>query len=235
MKSFILSMSLMQVALAGPEVILSPLDNLYVPSGFDNNDSVEVVVTGRFSNPCYSRNKVDVSYNEDVIDITVTALVPDPDQKARACPDMIVPFKEVISLGNLQGGEYKIVVNRDSEKALSDKLHVSESSSSAVDDHIYEAIEWVEQKSPSDYVIHGIHYSPCFKLDEIKVVSNHKNTLSILPIMKQVSSFCPMKGVQVSYPVKLDFSDMQIKNPLLHVRTIDGKSVNAIVDIEGRK
>ena len=104
----------------------------------------------------------------------------------------------------------------------------------AVND-LQRGIEWVEQKSENNFILHGMRYSPCFELDKVEVVSNKKDTLSILPIMKQVSDFCPMKGMPVAYPVKLDFREMKMKSPLLHVRTLDGKSVNSIVNLEGRR
>lgn len=233
MKFFFFSLILMRTAFAGPEIILSPLDHLYVPKGFDSNDTVEVVITGSFPNPCFSRNQVKVSVRNDVIDITVTALEPDLGLKSSHsfCPDMVVPFKEVVSVGNLQGGDYDIVVNRQAGlKALRDSLIIGEASSSAIDDNIYEAVEWMEQKSKNEFILHAVRFSPCYVLKEVKVVSNHKDTLSILPIMKQVSDFCPMKAVPTSYPVKLDFKDLKVDKPLLHVRTLDGKSVNAIVD-----
>lgn len=230
-------MTLMQAAMADPGVVLSPLDHLYVPKGFDSNDSVEVVVTGSFPNPCYSRNKVEVKLDQEIIDITVTALEHDRSNKSTdACPEMIVPFKEVVTIGNLQGGDYQVVVNRaDTLHALKDGLKVDEASSSSVDENVYAAVEWVEKKSKGEYILHATQYSPCYKLDKIEVVSNHKDTLSILPVMKQVSTFCPMKGVPVTFPIALDFKDIKVKKPLLHVRTLDGKSVNTIVDLEGRK
>ena len=231
MKAFIILMSLMKLAIAGPEIVLSPLEHLYVPKGFDSNDSVEVIVTGYFPNPCYSRNNVEVSVNDALINITVTALEPEMSSRLKlTCPDMIVPFKEVVSIGNLQGGNYKIVVNG----LLKDSLQVDESTSSAVDEHIYAAVDWIEKKTQNEFILHTTLYSPCFKLDRIEVISNSKDTLSILPVMKQISQHCPMKGVPVNYPVRLDFTEMKVNRPLLHVRTLDGKSVNAIVDLEGR-
>jgi hypothetical protein len=235
MKMLTLVFLLAQSAFAAPEIVPSPLDHLFVPDGFDSNDSVEMVVTGNFPNVCYSRNSVIVKVKDDLIDIKITSLAPDTSVKGtRACPDMIVPFKEVVSVGNLQGGEYKVQVNTGTAFALKDKLKVIEASSSAVDDNIYGAIEWVEKKGQDQYLLQGWRYSPCFELDQIKVVSNNKDTLSILPIMKQVSDFCPMKGVRVTYPVKLNFKNLKNKQALLHVRTMDGKSVNTIVDLKGR-
>lgn len=236
MKFFMLTVLLSQVALAAPEVIVSPVEHLYIPDGFDSNDAVELVVTGSFPNPCYSRNKVQVKVDNDQIDIKVLALAPDERKMGtRFCPQMIVPFKEVISVGNLQGGKYKVTVNQNTRYALADDLSVKEATSSAVDESIYAAIEWVESKGNDQFVLHGWRYSNCLELDGIKIVSNKKDTLSVLPVMKQVSDFCPMKGMPVSYPVRFDFSGLKVKNPLLHVRTMDGKSVNTIIDLEGRR
>lgn len=213
---------------AQPHVIPAPVKHLYIPDGFDSNDSVEVVVTGNFPNPCLSRNKVDVTINEDQIDVRVTALM--PDEKLN-CPDMLVPFKEVVSIGNLQGGKYKINVN----DKLKDSLAVEEASSSAIDEHLYAAIDNVEKKANGKYVLHGWRYSNCIEFDKVQVISNHKDTLSVLPIMKQVSDFCPMKMMPVSYEVNLDFRDVKVDDALIHVRTMDGKSFNSIVDLKERR
>lgn len=236
MKLALLSVLIAPIAFANPEIVTSPVDHLYVPQGFDSNDSVEVVVTGQFPNPCYSRNNVLVKVSDDQIDIKISAIAPKSSlMGSRACPDMIVPFKEVVSLGNLQGGNYKIRVNHDSLYSLNDELNVAEANSSAVDDHVYAALEWVEKKGQNTFVLHGWKYSPCFELDKIEVISNKKDALSILPVMKQVSDFCPMKGMPVSYPVKLELSNLKSNKPLLYIRTMDGKSINTIVNFEGQK
>jgi len=228
MKSFIIGLLLSQVAFASPEIVLSPVDHLYIPKGFDSNDSVELIVTGVFPNACFSRNDVQVAVNNDVIDITVTAF---QTEKAK-CIQMQVPFKEVVTIGNLQGGEYQVRVNEKSSFQLKDKMMIEEASSNAVDNYTYAAIDWVEQKTKDEFVLHGWKYSNCVELKKIDVISNDKDTLSILPVMKQTKDVCPMKGMPVSYPVKVDFGSLKMMKPLLHVRTMDGKSVNTIVNLE---
>lgn len=210
------------------EIGQAPVKHLYVPTGFDSNDSVEVVVTGTFPTPCYSRNTVSVEVKGDQIAIEVSAIRRDTKSM---CPQMQVPFKEVVSIGNLQGGTYDLVVN----EKLADTLVVGEATSNSVDDHLYAAIDRIEQKGPSEYVLHGWRYSHCVVLDKVKVVSNGKDTLSVLPIMKQVNNFCPMKGMPIAYDVNLDFSGLKTKEPLVHVRTMDGKSFNSIINLEGQK
>lgn len=219
---------LSQLAFAQPQIISAPVKHLYVPEGFDSNDSVEVVVTGNFPNPCLSRNDVKVNIVDDKIDVHVTALM--PDEKLN-CPDMLVPFKEVVSIGNLQGGTYQITVNNK----LKDSLAIEEASSSAVDEHLYAAIDNIEKKADGKFVLHGWRYSNCIEFDKVQVISNHKDTLSVLPIMKQISDFCPMKMMPVSFEANLDFRDVKVEEALIHVRTMDGKSFNSIVNLKSTK
>lgn len=206
----------------------APVKHLYIPDGFDNNDSVEVVVTGYFPNPCYSRNTVEVLVKDDVVEVLVTAL---QTENKLLCPDMAVPFKEVVALGNLQGGHYKIHVN----STLSGQLKIGEADSNSVDDHLYAAIDQIESKGAGKYVLKGWRYSPCIELDHIEVISNKNDTLSVLPIMKQVSDFCPMKLTPVSYPVNLDLSSLKENESLIHVRTMDGKSFNTLIKLNEQR
>lgn len=209
-------------------VTQAPVKHLYVPRGFDSNDSIEVVVAGEFPNPCYSRNTVSVEIDKEKVNIHVTAIGPD---SRLVCPQVMTPFKEVVSLGNLQGGDYQITVNN----TLRDSLKVLESTSRSVDDNIYADIDRVEVKGNGQFVLHGWRYSHCIDLDKIKVISNNKDTLSVLPIMKQVDDFCPMKMTPIAYAVKLDVDSLMIERPLIHVRTMDGKSYNKILNQEERK
>ncbi len=219
-------------AWAQPDVVMAPVEHLYLPAGFDSNDAVEVVVTGNFPNSCYARNDVKVAVKDDIVDIKVTAISHEKNFPAARCPDMVVPFKEVVHVGNLQGGDYKVRVNAGTEYALQDKLNIEEASSNSVDEHIYAAIEYVERKGKNDFVLHGWRYSNCIDIDRVEVKSNNKDTLSIMPVMKQLSTFCPMKMMPTQYPVKLDFNSVKINQPLLHVRTMDGKSVNSVINVE---
>ncbi len=36
-----------------PKLVVAPVDNVFVPAGFDDNDNVEVVLQGYFANSCY--------------------------------------------------------------------------------------------------------------------------------------------------------------------------------------
>lgn len=212
-------------------VIPSPVDHLFIPAGFDNNDNVEVVVTGHFPSTCYARNRVDVKVVKDLIDIKVTAF--HRRDSSIKCLDMSVPYTEVVTVGNLQAGNYKIQVNEES-KGIKDNLVISESRSNNMDEFIYAQVDYIDLGfaggATGSAFIHAQLPSPCLEFDHVEYLSNGKDTISIMPIMKQVSDFCPMKMVPYEIPIKYDLSTVTADKVLLFSRSIDGRSVSTIMN-----
>lgn len=215
---------------AYPIIIDAPVTHVFVPTGFDDNDNVEVVVSGEFPGPCFSRNTVDVSKKGKSIDIKVTAIynIPGGNEK---CGRMGIPFKEVINLGQLDLGNYKITVNDKSPYELHDKISVEASEIQMVDERIYANIEYIEQtKNPNKFILHGHNPSDCLIFSDFMFLSNDKDTISILPIMRKTSDLCPMKMTEFEMEVTVDFSTIKSSEVLLHTRVMDGRSVNTIVN-----
>lgn len=236
MSSLLLTLALGPIAAMAqrPTVIDAPVDHVFVPAGFDNNDNVEVVVTGFFPNPCYNRNDVTVKVVDDLIKISVTASV--KEDKGSLCAAMIVPFKEDISVGNLQGGDYKIVVNEGTPYELKDSIKIVEAASQNQDDHIYAMVDYIDLGftggSLGDTRLIGWKPSDCLELDRVEYRSNGKDTVIVMPIMKKVRDFCPMKLTPLEVPVRFNPSEYSHSKVLLMSRTIDGRSVNALVNLE---
>ena len=61
--------------------------------------------------------------------------------------------------------------------------------------------------------------------------SNGENTYSVLPIMKQNSELCPMKLVPFEYEISIP-KELDKKKVLLHVRSMNGSSINRIVTVQ---
>ncbi len=232
LSAFVLFTTLSVYAQNEPIVISSPVDHLYVPRGFDNNDNVEVVVTGRFPNPCYIKNSVYVELRDDVILIEVSALKKDNPNTAMCAP-MEVPFKESITIGNLQGGQYKILVNQNTRYEQKANLEVAVSDSQSVDDHLYPIVEYVELGFTGglsgDAIIIARSPSDCVVFDKLKYISNDNDTISILPIMKKISGDCNRRQKRLEIPIKFNPDSFRNSNILLFVRSIEGKSVHSIV------
>lgn len=204
-----------------------PVDHVYSPIGFDSNDSTEVVVEGFLPNLCHKSPKTKVEINGDTINIKLTSLY--YDSTTYFCPEMIVPFTETVSLGLLDKGNYKIVVNGKTPYEATSKLKIAEATSDAIDEFTYAYVDYVEKAAPASKTVKLKGYNPsdCFALEKIDYVSNGEDTYSILPKMKQIRDFCPMKMMPFEYEFKVP-NELQRSKVLLHVRTMYGKSVNTV-------
>ncbi len=229
---FLLLTSFISFAQTNPEIVISPIDHLFVPQGFDNNDNVEVVVTGHFPNPCYSINKINVEVLDETVHVTVTALKKEVPS-SELCEPLSVPFKEEVTIGNLQAGNYNIIVNGKTPYEHRQKMEVAISDSNSVDDHLYPIVEYVELGFTGglsgDAVLFVKVPSDCVVFDRVEYLSNNKDTLSVLPILKKISTDCNSKQTRIEIPVKFKPYSFTHKDVLLYVRSIEGKSVNTIV------
>lgn len=219
-----LSASIVQASV--PEQKLVPVDHLYVPAGFDTNDNSEIVITGFLPNLCHKSPSSLVKKTGKKINIEVSSLY--YHESNPFCPEMVVPFVETVKLGLLDKGNYEVTVNGKSPWELNEKIAISESTSASVDDHHYAYVSYVDKETASgEVVLRGYNPSDCFELDRIDYLSNKKDTLSVMPIMKQVRGFCPMKMVPFSYKWRVP-TELSARKVLLHVRTMDGTSVNSV-------
>ncbi len=88
---------------------LVPITHIYVPSGFDNNDSSEIIISGYLPDSCYKAPTSQFVINGNKIFVTVSAI----HVSGIICADIVVPFIETVRLGALKAQKYSIVVNND--------------------------------------------------------------------------------------------------------------------------
>lgn len=222
-----LSLFSLGAAFAGTPIETTvPITDVFVPFGFDSNDSSEVVVSGHLPNLCHRSPKTEVKIEGKKIFVTVTALKYEANNPF--CPEIIVPFLETVSLGLLKGGSYKVHFNKGTRSQKAAWMNVQVATENNKDDFIYAQVDYLE-KTPGSRSIRLIGYTPssCLEFDQIKYYHNKKNTYSILPIMKQVSDFCPKKPVKFEYDWEVP-NQLQTSNILLHVRSLEGHSVNSL-------
>lgn len=214
-------------AVAAPTTDWAPVDHVYSPKGFDTNDDTQVIVSGYLPNLCYKAPQAEVSLVGKTIAVTVKALL---NEDVELCAQMVVPFLLPVSVGVLDKGTYRVVVNGGSRFERTSSIQVVESASSAVDNFVYANLDYVEKAPGSRRVLlKGYNPSDCFVFDRIELISNERDTFSILPIMKQVRESCPMKMVPLTIPADIPAS-LDPEQILLHVRVMNGKSVNALFD-----
>lgn len=224
--TFVLASLYPKVTLALETVLLKP-KKIFTPVGFDDNDNTQVVLYGYLPNLCYKspRTKVFVSGKE--VSILFTAIK--GNEKA-PCVQMVVPVTEIVDLGVLAQGNYNITVNGGTAAESRSKIQVSRALSPSEDDHIYANIESIERRPESRTVIlRGYNPSDCYQPDRIEWISNEKDVLAVLPIMKKVHEVCPRKMVpfeqSLEVPETLSNGNSEI---LLHFRVMNGKSINHV-------
>jgi len=107
---------------------------------------------------------------------------------------------------------------------------VVESTSSAVDNFVYANMSHVEViEGTRKVILKGFNPSDCFEFDRVDYVSNLVDTYSVLPVMRQIRATCPLK--MVPFAIEADVPRLVAGDQvLLHVRSMNGKSVNTLFD-----
>lgn len=207
-----------------------PVDHVYAPKGFDSNDSVEIVVSGVLPNLCHRSPRAIAVVEGRTIKVEMKSLYYLPSDPF--CPEVVVPFIEVVNLGLLEKGDYTVVVNEGQSVKTEGALEIAEAThqTSEADDFVYAGVEYIEKKEGTRKVqLKGYNPTDCYELDRIQTVANGKDTLAVLPIMKKVREFCPMKMIPFQYEFEVPRkSDLTSDVILLHVRRMEGKSVNTL-------
>ena len=196
-----------------------PVEHVYSPQGFDSNDHTEVVVEGILPNLCHKSPITTAKVVGNTIKITVKALK--YESTSPFCPEIALPFVAAVNVGMLDKGNYDITVNGKTVFEKKSDIQVAEATSDAVDDFIYANVDHVEKHEGSRIVdLKGYNPSECLELDKVEFYDNAKDTYSVLPKMKQVSTFCPMKMVSFDFPAEVP-TKLEKDKVLLHVRVME--------------
>src|SRR5690606_19496779 len=103
-----------------------------------------------------------------------------------------------------------VVVNAGTKNEVKGSLEVVSSQTSLIDDYIYLDVLYIEQNETDKnlFKLKGMRYSDCLELDRVDILSNGKDTISVLPIMKKVSDFCPMKGQPLTTETEINLNQL---------------------------
>ena len=225
MKSFFIIFCLLLIPHSGfgasPLHVQIPVKKIYVPNGFDTNDSVEVLVSAQLPNLCYRSPQARVKQINQDISISVTATY--DIYRQGECAQVVVPKLIKVDLGVLDKNTYALHAN----EAVHASLQIKESTSSAVDDHIYANVEYIEPNDANRKVkLVGTHPNNCLQLKKVQTVQMSEDTISVLPILERVTDVeCEREEV----PFEIEWEvprDLEATGVLIHVRKMDGRSVN---------
>lgn len=212
---------------AAPVAVQAPIKRVYAPQGFDSNDVVQFVVEGYFPNSCYRPGFVGatVRQNEHVIEVSSQAF-----RYSGICLEVIIPYDQVITVGTLGPGTYRIV--QAGSRAQLSALPIRASISDDPDDFMYAPISqalFQERGGGSgEVLLKGEFPLSCMVFDRIDVAVE-PSAIVVQPIVKLDPNQTCVKG---SYPFQRSVGVRGAPGRyVLHVRSMNGKAINSLVDI----
>jgi hypothetical protein len=224
-------------AKATPEQIPSPIQKIFIPNGFDDNDNVEVVLHGEYPNTCYRTGKSGAKIDEETKTITVWATSYRYGSAGTFCAQVITPFIQVVKVGLVNRGNYRVVYNEDANIARN--LTVKPRTSESPDDYLYAPIEnasvLVDERNNQTIQMQG-HFPymliGCMRLKEVVVQRDPEDVLVVLPITEIVNDeSCEQMTGDHYFEAAVQVTDPLDQKGLLHVRTLNGNAINQLVTL----
>jgi hypothetical protein len=224
------------IAAESPELVTAPIDRVYTPLGFDDNDDAEIVLHGEFPNTCFKVGPVKAVVDQQTKKITVDAQAYRYGGEGTSCPRVATAFLQSVKLGPLPVGTYKVeVLNRD---VRSLNLKVVAARTDNPDDYLYAPIEAVSFEKglggKQTIVLEG-HYPytfvGCMKIEEVRAQVTPGHVLVVQPIAKMYdddadcTDQASTKKFRVEHSVRVADGEY-----LAHVRVLAGQSINRTLD-----
>jgi len=205
------------------------LNYAFVPIGFDDNDKIEIMVAGIFPSTCHKVGPYDFRVDESSRSIFI-------EQKAYVYPGqclrMMVPFTSLINLKIIKDGNYSL---RDAKTGeLLGELPVTRATVPEADEHLYAQVKdayiHTTEDAKTELHLKGVFASRCMKIQETKV-GYHKDVIVVQPILERTAPIEQCGNQMTRFHIKKELKKGLKGTQLLHVRVMDGKSINQLVEL----
>lgn len=210
-----------------PTLRYSKIDTGYIPYGFDSNDNVQFVIEGVYRDTCSRPAGTQYKVNSQA---KIVEVVSYEYRYQGPCLDVLVPHDEVVNLGVVADGNYRVVQANGFELG---RMIITKATKASPDDYLYAPISQAYLKSRNGQVtvtISGVFSNSCMTLS--KVTSQvQPRVISVQPIaeINRSSGGC----VNGSYPFErsIIINNVKAGRYLLHVRSLNGKAINNLFDV----
>ncbi len=222
---------------AEPEEFTAPVDKIYIPDGFDDNDNVEVIVHGNFPDSCYQIGKVSAELDPLTRTITVSATALRTSDQF--CIQTITPFVQPVTLGLVAEGSYRVVY--DADKAVSNALKVDRRKTESPDEFLYATVEnaYIDvnfDTGKQSLKLQGhfpFYFVGCMVIKEVRAIRSPSDVMVVQPIAEIVDTdVCNTQAADHSFEYTSGLPEAFHGEGLLHVRTLNGTSLNRFIDIQ---
>ncbi|MBI1859810.1 MAG: hypothetical protein HYR96_02700 [Deltaproteobacteria bacterium] len=231
MSQFIVALlfALPAVADVTPTQIDVPVHRAYIPIGFDDNDNAQVTVEGIFSDTCYRVGpaRAVIHSNNHTIAIHQTAY-----RYGGICVQLLIPFTKTVDIGFTPRGNFAIV-DAMTGMNLGD-LPITRAPNEEADDFLYapigDAYVRVDTEAKTNtLVLTGAFSDRCTVIKDVKV-NYYKDVLVVQPIAEHTSGRADCSG-RTRFQKLIELKSDLRGTFLLHVRSMEGKAINKMIDI----
>jgi hypothetical protein len=211
----------------------------YIPSGFDDNDITEIVIDGLFPNTCYQVGATDVFVDHDQRLITIGNEA--VEAKNQICLMWLVHYQKTIPLGRLNVGQYEVRFKSGDKTESYGRVNVAKAKKISADDFLYAPVSdayFVRGKKQAEseplthsMVLVGRRTSTCMRLKEPRIVTEASpRVIEILPLAEMIAER-ECKEINEPFEMRVELKDLRPNEKyLIHIRSLNGQSVNRLVE-----
>lgn len=218
-----------------PQLVRLIPQDTFIPPGFDDNDSSQIMIAGNFPNTCY--RAVPPTYEVDLAKKKILITNNAHLYPGCWCAPVQVPYLHTINLGILPVGQYE-VLEQDNKNTLHAKgsLEVSESKSPSPDEFEYAPVQDVFMEDPNStsfdpiLVIRGRFESDCMRLKEVKVLYRTSHLIEVLPI-STMDTGRTCNPAKVPFETKIKLQTQWKGSSLVYVRSLNGQAISKVIEL----
>lgn len=229
------------------------INQVYIaPTGYDDNDNIQLIIDGEFPSQCYQIANTSYSVDEDkklILVRQIARLKDTTDCRRNPLPDHLkypTRFSVEINLGVLVSGEYVVSFKSRVNQKGEVKFKIEKAKTESTDEFIYAPVsdvfipEMIYETQNAEVILTGVLDSLCLYWKEIDI-DRFANIIVVMPKMQMASA--PNQCRQSPEPLEKIVSLGEVKEGryLLHVRSMSGKGINRMFsvikrpgDIEGK-
>ena len=233
----------MKVAHAADQRVEIALQNVFAPiDGYDDNDNVEVVLHGALPNSCYTVADSFYELLDDGVTVAIhqyatrtTDGICADDSKLPEHLAMIIPFNKELSIGRYNAFGYSLQF-KTASGLQTRPLHISIAQAPTIDNLPYAIVsnvataDIVNGLDPVQVTLTGVLNSTCTALnDDIKIIKQG-DVFVVLPTIRVIPG---VKCAQILLPYKrkVNLGRALPGDYLVHVRSMNGHSVNRVIEV----
>ena len=220
-----------------PDLVTAPVEKVFIPQGFDNNDNVEVVVHGHFPNSCYRVGPITARFDNERNQIEVDAQAYYYKNQP-ICMQVLMSFTQSVKIGLVKAGSYKVVV-KNRPTAIVPRLDILEALTPDADDFLYAPVAQVlvsgQEGNGEILTIEGTYpytFTGCMVVTDLRTRLASNDVLVVQPIAKFTEGEeCEAQGASRKFSIKKDMTRiLPSEDYLIHVRTLNGNSLNSFIE-----